>query len=76
MNLTSENLKSELWNTLQLVKAKGISPQVANAVAAQSREIMRVVRTEISIADSMGKKPSQTILRSENRKNITGKSKT
>ncbi len=55
--LTGENLKQTLWETLQAVKSKKIDPKLANAIATQSREIMRVVRTEISLAELTGEKP-------------------
>lgn len=45
--LTSQGLTSALWDTLQRLQKGEIEPQEANAIAAQSREIIRVVRTEI-----------------------------
>lgn len=56
--LTSDGLKSQLWDTLLLVKNKNIDPKIANAVAAQSREIMRVVKTELAVIKMTGRKPS------------------
>lgn len=61
-DLSGDNLKNALWDTLQNVKAKRVTPAMANAVAAQSREIMRVVKAEIAIAALGGHKPSQAIL--------------
>ncbi len=52
--LTSENLKQSLWETLQGLRSKKIDPSMANAVAAQSREIMRVVNAEIRLAEVTG----------------------
>ncbi len=54
--LTAGSLKNELWSTIQSIKTKQISPSTANAIAAQSREIMRIVNTEIKIASFSGKK--------------------
>lgn len=52
--LTSENLKQSLWETLQALRSKKIEPTMANAVASQSREIMRVVNAEIRLAEMTG----------------------
>lgn len=54
--LTAAALKNELWNTIQKINAKQIQPATANAIAAQSREIMRIVNTELRIASFAGKK--------------------
>lgn len=54
--LTANNLKQSLWDTLQGVQAKEVDPKHANAIASQSREIMRVVRAEIQIAQMTGAK--------------------
>lgn len=60
--LTSENLKTQLWETLIAVKTKRINPETANAVASQSREIMRVVKTELTALKMAGVKPDRAIL--------------
>ncbi len=49
VELTAKNLKGILWETLQKLKAKKIKPQDADAIAIQSREIVRVVRSQESI---------------------------
>ena len=51
--LTAENLKSELWKTLLGVRNRKVEPIVANAIATQSREILRVVKMEYLIAEKM-----------------------
>ena len=61
-SLTSVNLKAELWDTLQKLKNKKIQPIVANAVAKQSREIMTIVKAEMSMAIANGEKPDKNIL--------------
>lgn len=48
--LTAEGMKNELWENMLKVKSKEISPEMANSIASQSREIMRIVRTEILIS--------------------------
>lgn len=53
--LTAENLKQSLWETLQGVQEKKVEAKQANAIAGQSREIMRVVRAEIQL-QAMGLK--------------------
>jgi hypothetical protein len=55
--LTSENLKQTLWETVQGLKSKKVDPLLANAIASQSREIMRIVNAEIRIAQMNGQKP-------------------
>lgn len=50
MNLSAANLKDALWDTLQAVKNEKIHFQQADAVAAQAREITRVVKVQIQIA--------------------------
>lgn len=59
--LTAEALKSELWETLQGLRKKKIAPEQATAVASTAREIMRVVRTEIQIAQMLGGVPQNLL---------------
>lgn len=49
LELTATNLKAALWSTLQDVKVGTITPAIANSVATQSREIVRIINTEIRI---------------------------
>ncbi len=60
--LDSSNLKAELWETLLKLTNKEIPPATAIAIAAQSREIMRVVRAEMAIAAASGKIPSTQLI--------------
>lgn len=55
--LTAKNLKDQLWETLNGVKSKTVTPTQANAIAAQSREIIRVIRTELAVMTLSGRKP-------------------
>ncbi len=66
--LTAENLKQILWETLQGVRSKRVDPVQANAVASTSREIMRVIRTEIDIARITGEKFSGFLAQDQKRK--------
>lgn len=60
--LNAANLKQALWETLQGVKTKKINPTVANSVASQSRELMRVVNTELNYHKARGTKPETLLL--------------
>jgi len=50
---------------LQLVRAKKIDPMVANSIAFQSREIMRVVNAELRIAEMTGTAPSGSLWKAD-----------
>lgn len=60
--LNSQTLKSELWETLQNLRDGAVSAERANAIAAQSREIIRIVRTELLIAQVENKKPADNLI--------------
>jgi hypothetical protein len=61
-SFTSQDLKDKLYATLNDVRSKRITPHVANSVAGQAREIMRIVRMEIQIAAMTGQKPQRQLL--------------
>lgn len=61
-SLTGENLKAVLWETLIGIKGKKISPAQGQAIAAQSREIIRVVRTEMALNPAGKSKPAGKML--------------
>lgn len=48
--LTAQNLKNELWNTLNDLRQRKVLPGNADAVAAQAREILRTVRTQLLVS--------------------------
>lgn len=48
--LTASSLKDVLWETLTDLKSENILPNRADAIAAQSREILRTVKTQLQIA--------------------------
>ncbi len=47
--VTAKGLKKILWATLQKLEQKTIRPHQADAIAIQSREIVRVVRSQQGI---------------------------
>lgn len=55
-------MKQTLWDTLNLIKSKGITTTEANSIATQSREIMRVVRTEMAVIAMNGAKGKKKLL--------------
>jgi hypothetical protein len=59
--LSAQSLKQTLWDTLNAVKDRTLDPTLANAVSANSREIMRVVKIEVGIAKVTGKKQSASL---------------
>lgn len=60
--LSAENLKNVLWETIRDLRAKNIDTSVANAIATQSREVMRIVKVELVFAKAVGKKPNIKLL--------------
>lgn len=53
-DLTAKNLKSTLWDTVNDLREQKIDPGVADAIASQSRELIRVVREQRMIVQSAG----------------------
>lgn len=52
--LNAVTLKAELWDTLKKVKAGKVTTATGDIVAAQAREILRTVRTQLSIFSQSG----------------------
>lgn len=48
--LTANNLKNTLWQTLQGVKTGSINCGQADAIASQAREILRTTQVQLKIA--------------------------
>jgi hypothetical protein len=48
--LTAQNLKNELWSTLNDLRERKVLPGNADAVAAQAREILRTIRTQLLVS--------------------------
>lgn len=47
--VTAKKMKAILWNTLQGLRAGTIEVGTADAIASQSREIVRVIKTQQTI---------------------------
>lgn len=52
--LNAINLKTALWETLQKVKSGKMTPGSGDVVAAQAREILRTVRTQLTVFAQSG----------------------
>lgn len=48
--LTASSLKDILWETLNDVKTEQMLPNRADAIAAQSREILRTIKTQLQVS--------------------------
>ncbi len=65
--LSARNLKDILWETLTDLKRENIMPNRADAIAAQSREILRTVKVQLQIAGQAKRGIPEDIIRfSEN----------
>lgn len=51
--LNAENLKRELWQALQEVRAGTITPQQGEAIARHSREIIRVHMAQLTTREQL-----------------------
>ncbi len=60
--LNSNNLKAELWDTLLKLRKGEMPPTQAIAIAAQARELMRVVKAEMAIAAANGDVPERKLI--------------
>lgn len=60
--LTASSLKSILWETLNDVKTEQMLPNRADAIAAQSREILRTIRTQLLVAGQAKRGVPQEII--------------
>ena len=60
--LDAIELKSSLWDTLQGVREGRITPQSADAVASQAREILRTVRTQLAIFQQANENVSKELV--------------
>jgi hypothetical protein len=62
IELNAVNLKSALWDTLQRVKAGKMTPASGDVVASQAREILRTVRTQLSVFSQAGESVSDELV--------------
>src|SRR5262245_35665197 len=61
--LSARNLKDILWETLTDLKAENILPNRADAIAAQSREILRTVKVQLQVAGQAKRQVPEDIIR-------------
>lgn len=54
--LTASALKDVLWTTMTDLQSGSIQPGQGDAIAAQAREILRTVRTQLAVT-SQAKRP-------------------
>lgn len=50
--LSASNLQNVLWATMHDLKENNITPNRADAIASQAREILRTVNTQLRIASA------------------------
>lgn len=60
--LTASSLKDILWETLTDLKHENIMPNRADAIAAQSREILRTVKVQLQISGQTQRAVPQEII--------------
>lgn len=61
-SLNAVNLKDSLWATLKDLRSGKITPGAGDAVAAQAREILRTVRTQLQIFTQSGKSVTDELI--------------
>jgi hypothetical protein len=49
-DLNAVNLKDALWKTLQDLRSGAMQPGQGDAIASQAREILRTVKTQLSVS--------------------------
>jgi len=60
--LSASGLKAILWETLTDLKHENILPNRADAIAAQSREILRTIKTQLQVAGQAKRGVPQEII--------------
>ncbi len=60
--LTASSLKDILWETLTDLKTDQMMPNRADAIAAQSREILRTVKIQLQVAGQAKRQVPQEII--------------
>lgn len=61
--LTAGSLKDILWETLTDLKHDNILPNRADAIAAQSREILRTIKVQLQVAGQAKRGVPEEIIR-------------
>lgn len=49
-NLTAQNLKEALWETLNGIKDESLAPAMGDAIASQAREILRTTNVQLRVS--------------------------
>lgn len=62
-DLTAKNLKSALWETLNMVKGGSMEPGQADSIASQAREILRTTNTQLRIAQQSKRPVSVDVIK-------------
>ena len=60
--LDAISLKESLWETLLAVKCGEITPGSGDAIAAQAREILRTLRTQLAIFSQSGQSVAKELI--------------
>src|ERR1700690_3843434 len=60
--LSASSLKDILWETLTDLKSENILPNRADAIAAQSREILRTIKVQLQVAGQAKRGVPQEII--------------
>jgi len=61
-SLSALNMKKVLWDTLNKLQNNKIDVAVADAIASQSREIVRVIRSQQSIIKQAGENVTKELV--------------
>lgn len=65
-DLTAQNLKAALWDTLNDLRKGSIQPGQGDAIASQAREILRTVKVQLQVtAQAKRSVPADVITFSE-----------
>lgn len=60
--LSASSLKDILWETLTDLKTEQMMPNRADAIAAQSREILRTIKVQLQVAGQAKRQVPQEII--------------
>lgn len=60
--LNAVTLKNELWETLKDIKNNRLEASKGDAIAAQAREILRTVNTQVKIVDKAKEQIPQDLI--------------
>lgn len=62
LKLNATTLKDVLWDTLQKVKTGEMLPAAGDVIATQAREILRCVRTQLTIFSQAAQSVSDELI--------------